>query len=85
MVGQDCHLLRHGGSPDIDLAFILHYGWAGLSFAPAGDSHTGVAVGTHVYPRVTCILGSAGHLAGTEGAQDAPLYRICSEGRFSGI
>ena len=33
----------------IDLAFILHYGWAGLSFAPAGDSHIGVAVGTYVY------------------------------------
>ena len=33
-----------------DLAFILHYGWAGLSFAPAGDSggsHIGVAVGTY--------------------------------------
>ena len=23
-------------------------GWAGLSFAPAGDSHLGVAVGTYV-------------------------------------
>ena len=32
----------------IDVAFILRFGWAGLSFAPAGDSHIGVAVGTYI-------------------------------------
>ena len=34
-------------------------GWAGLSFAPAGDSHTGVAVGTYVYPVAAMSFGQA--------------------------
>ena len=30
------------------VAFILRFGWAGLSLAPAGDSHIDVAVGTYI-------------------------------------
>ena len=34
-------------------------GWAGLSFAPAGDSHIGVAVGTYVYLVAAMSFGQA--------------------------
>ena len=52
--------------PGIDFAVILHYGWAGLTFATAGDSHLGVAVGTYVWlPHVPAVGGGAGEGSGS--------------------
>ena len=63
----------------IDLAFIPHYGWAGLSCAPAGDSHTGVAVDTYVHPVAAMSCGQALALPSFKGMADSTM-RQSSDG-----
>ena len=52
-------------------------GWAGLSFAPAGDSHIGVAAGTYVYLVTAMSFGQALTLPSfsTMVGQDCHLLR----------
>ena len=57
----ECFVVVHNDENEVPGKGLCFWadGWAVLSFAPAGDSHIGVAVGTYVYLVAAMSFGQA--------------------------